>query len=396
MLSEFPAETDPSKLVNEFGDPNPKKSVSDVKGIGGIYVGMDAFIQSPEFLAYVGKLTGIQGLRYDPHYYGAGTHENFHGAGLDPHYDFNIHPITHQHRRLNAIVYLNKDWDPAWKGSLALHSDPWDLAGDEITHFDIKFNRCVVFETTERSWHSVPLIEQPEKYRHLSRKSFTIYLYTDRREALEVAPAHGTVYVQSGLPEHIRAGHVLNGSDAEVIQSNIARRHSYLRQLYKREYQFSQTIADLQAEIDRLQAYGGLPLVGQAKVHRVIERAWMDGWVGARLAFELMPVQACTGLRVTAHRPADQPPLELTLCVGGERRTETVSGSFDIEVQCTMPAGTLVTVEMLLPQATVVPGIADQRVLSVLLDTITVIDDTGLVTRALNFLAFDMGDKRLK
>ena len=80
--------------------------------------------------------TGVDGrTRVLTHhwYYGAGTHENFHGAGLDPHFDFNIHPKTAQHRRINAIVYLNKNWDPSWKGSICFHSDPYDLRGDQVT-----------------------------------------------------------------------------------------------------------------------------------------------------------------------------------------------------------------------------------------------------------------------
>jgi hypothetical protein len=127
LLEEFPAVADPSVLTNEFGGRNPKKAVTDVKGLGGAYAALDDFIQSPAFIHFMERLTGIPELRYDPHYFGAGTHENFHGAGLDAHYDFNVHPITHQHRRLNAIVYLNKDWEPQWNGSICFHSDPGTL-----------------------------------------------------------------------------------------------------------------------------------------------------------------------------------------------------------------------------------------------------------------------------
>jgi hypothetical protein len=94
---------------------------------------MDDLLQSPEFLALVGRITGIAGLRYDPWYFGGGTHENRQGQDLDPHIDFNYHPMTRQHRRLNLIIYLNEEWDDAWGGSLQLHRDPHlEPAEDQI------------------------------------------------------------------------------------------------------------------------------------------------------------------------------------------------------------------------------------------------------------------------
>lgn len=179
--------------MNEFGDPNPKNAVDKVAQIGGVYPAVDTFIQGREFLQAMEQLTGIPDLKYDPWYFGAGTHENFNGAGLDPHYDFNIHPRTGGHRRLNAIVYLNKHWEPDWGGSINFHSDAWDLENGEITPVQPLFNRCVVFETTESSWHSVTAVRAPADDRMKSRKSFTMYLYTDTRPPAETAPSHGTV-----------------------------------------------------------------------------------------------------------------------------------------------------------------------------------------------------------
>ena len=141
--------------------PNPKSQISNVGSMGPIFQDLDKHIRTQSFLDLMSEITGIPDLKYDPWYYGAGTHENFHGAGLDPHFDFNIHPKTAQHRRINAIVYLNKNWDPSWKGSICFHSDPYDLRGDQVTEIETIFNRCVIFETTERSWHSVPPVDSP-------------------------------------------------------------------------------------------------------------------------------------------------------------------------------------------------------------------------------------------
>lgn len=305
LLSNFPTVEDPSLLLNEFGVHNPKSSIPDVKSLAPPYVELDEYIQTDEFLQAISEITGIGDLRYDPWYYGAGTHENFHGAGLDAHYDFNIHPRTGQHRRLNAIIYLNKDWDPAWNGDIAFHSDPWDLKNDTRKSIQPEFNRCVIFETTENSWHSVSLIDLPADKRHLSRKSFTIYLYTEQRPAEETAPEHGTVYVQSGLPEHIKAGRTLTAEDVAAIEANLHRRHEYLRAMYKREYQFSRVIESLRSEIQLLKSHSRVPIMGLAKVKRVDAPLYPDGWMGSELRFELELHQSVNRVIANVWLPAD-------------------------------------------------------------------------------------------
>jgi hypothetical protein len=126
-----------------------------------------------------------------------GTHENLHGQDLDPHIDFNYVPGGGAHRRVNLLIYLNKDWDSDWGGDIELHSDPRHPQDNRISAYRVDFNRAVLFETNEHSWHGFPQIHLPEALRAThSRKCISIYLYTRERPVEEIAGEHGTFYVQ--------------------------------------------------------------------------------------------------------------------------------------------------------------------------------------------------------
>lgn len=198
------------------------------------------------------RLTGIPDLLPDPNMYGGGTHENRHGQELDPHVDFNYDPPTKLHRRLNLLVYLNKDWKTEWGGAIELHSDPRNPSENQIVAFAPDFNRALIFETNEYSWHGFPKISLPEDKRHLSRKSISIYLYTLHRPEHEIVSEHSTFYVQRPLPAHIQAGHVLSDSDIQEINNLLARRDGWIRQYQKIELSVSSDMGLLHQRIAEL------------------------------------------------------------------------------------------------------------------------------------------------
>jgi len=106
--------------------------------------------------------------------FGGGTHENVDGQELDTHVDFNYLNSSNLHRRLNLLLYLNKDWDVRWGGVVELHSDPRNPSEDKITTIPPIFNRCLIFETSEYSWHAFNKICLPEDQKHRSRKSLSV------------------------------------------------------------------------------------------------------------------------------------------------------------------------------------------------------------------------------
>jgi len=242
LLASFPA-FERGNARNEAGELGNKSTVEKIRELGPDWAALDDLVQSPEFLGWLSQATGITGLLYDPWYFGGGTHENRHGQDLDAHVDFNRHPVTGWHRRLNLIVYLNHDWDPAWGGALELHSDP-RAPDDQVTAIAPLFNRCVVFETTEWSWHGFPRIDLPEDHRDRSRRSIALYFYTKERPAEELADPHSTIYVDRPLPAHLHAGHQLTEADMGELRVLLTRRDMHLKRLYD---EITRTTVELEA-----------------------------------------------------------------------------------------------------------------------------------------------------
>jgi Rps23 Pro-64 3,4-dihydroxylase Tpa1-like proline 4-hydroxylase len=263
LLAEFPP-FDPKFARNEAGEIGNKAVVEAIRGIGPAYATLDDLIRSSEFLDFVGRVTGIPNLLYDPHYFGGGTHENRAGQDLDPHVDFNRHPIDRSHRRLNLIVYLNKQWDDGWGGSLELHRDP-RAADNTITLITPLFNRCVIFETNEISWHGFSRITLPPDKAHLTRKSIALYFYTRERPAAETADTHSTIYVDRPLPAHLAPGHVLSEADLQELRVLIQRRDQHNQRLYR-------DITGLQKQLE--QALAALSAGRLGRLEHFARRVW--------------------------------------------------------------------------------------------------------------------------
>jgi hypothetical protein len=137
------------------------------------------------------------------------------------------------HRRVNLLIYLNREWRDEWGGLLELHQDPWNPQPDTVRSYAPLFNHAVIFATSEHSWHGFQRIALPPDRKHLSRKSFSIYLYTRERPAGEAAAPHTTFYVPQPLATRIEPGVALSQHEAQAITEAMANRDNLLR-LYQR------------------------------------------------------------------------------------------------------------------------------------------------------------------
>jgi hypothetical protein len=249
LLAEFPP-FERGNARNEAGQVGNKSTVEQIRGLGTTYTALDDLIQTRGFLDLIGKITGIPELLYDPWYFGGGTHENRHGQDLDAHVDFNRHPVERWHRRLNLIVYFNREWEDTWGGALELHSDPRN-ADNRVLRIAPLLNRAVIFETTEWSWHGFRRIDLPERHKSLSRKSIALYFYTKDRPAEELADTHSTIYVDAPLPEHFKPGRTLDEADVQQLRVLLARRDQHNQRLYRDVTHLTKQLEQAQAAFNQ-------------------------------------------------------------------------------------------------------------------------------------------------
>lgn len=137
---------------------------------------------SDEFVAYLSELTGIPNLKADEMLEGGGLHQSVRGGFLNIHADFLAHPHKPRwRRRVNVLLYLNKDWKPEYNGQLELWSGDMQTCEAKISP---DFNRVVVFSTDQKSFHGFPdAMECPEG---MTRKSIALYYFTEEDKPLRL------------------------------------------------------------------------------------------------------------------------------------------------------------------------------------------------------------------
>ncbi|MGH9255242.1 MAG: 2OG-Fe(II) oxygenase [Vicinamibacterales bacterium] len=174
-----------------------KWSTEDARQLGPFTSALIAQLNAGPFVSVLEQLTGIGGLVSDPHLRGGGLHEIRQGGLLGVHADFNVHPRLKLYRRLNLLIYLNKDWQEGWGGALEL----WDRSGQRcVRAIQPLFNRAVLFDTSNFSYHGHPhpLACPPER----SRKSVALYYYSLECPAEADPAAHGTIFLSPDKSPH--------------------------------------------------------------------------------------------------------------------------------------------------------------------------------------------------
>lgn len=184
-FDKFPA----YELFNKkYKGLNEKKAEgSNIEDFDPLYTEIIGELSSPEMYKWIQQVCNVKEevvMTNDAE--GRGLHQGGNGSFLDIHIDFNIHRKHNLHRRLNILIYLNKHWLPEYGGGLEM----WNVDVTKMEKVaEPKFNRCLIFETSEISYHGYGRINVPENE---SRKSIYGYYYTETRDG--AVPYHDTVF----------------------------------------------------------------------------------------------------------------------------------------------------------------------------------------------------------
>ena len=181
IIAEFPDLEKKGDI--KFNNPNEVKLASRGEGkFGPTTRRFMHFLNSEPFLDFLQELTGIEEtLMPDPYFEGGGMHQSKRGGFLKIHADFNKHRRTGLDRRLNVLVYLNRDWDEDWGGAFELWNRDMTKCVKKVP---CHFNTLCMFTTDDYSYHGLPdPITCPPEY---SRRSLALYYYTNGRPDHEI------------------------------------------------------------------------------------------------------------------------------------------------------------------------------------------------------------------
>lgn len=182
---------------------------------------------SRPFIKVIENITGIRGLIPDPYFLGGGFHEIGNGGHLSMHADFNHHKPLDLERRINVLIYLNRDWKDEYGGQLELWRTDMSERVQSITPIA---NRCVIFTTTSDSMHGNP---QPVAHpAGVTRKSIALYYYTATWDDLKAS--HTTQFRRRPGTEdktdwRVRINETLDDFLPPIVNRQIARVRRRLR-----------------------------------------------------------------------------------------------------------------------------------------------------------------------
>jgi Rps23 Pro-64 3,4-dihydroxylase Tpa1-like proline 4-hydroxylase len=207
VLDNFLDEADAISIAKEFPTfnndcwyayENPleiKKATNNWNHFGINTYNYFTHILSESFIQKLESLLSSDGsihLYPDMGLHGGGLHSHRSGGRLNPHLDYSIHPKLFLQRKINIILYINPEWKANYGGTLGLWSDVNGQPDKLDKKVDTLFNRALIFDTTQNSWHGI--CEEINSEFDLTRNSLATYYLTipasgaDQRMKVKYAP----------------------------------------------------------------------------------------------------------------------------------------------------------------------------------------------------------------
>lgn len=138
--------------LNQFSSfRERKKTFSKIDQLDPIIPNCTDAFHDEKVIQAISKISKIDNLTADPSLYAGGLSMMGKGDFLNPHIDNSHDSGRKMYRRLNLLYYVTPDWKLENGGNLEL----WNRQVSKNITIHSKFNRLVVMNTNEYSWHSV-------------------------------------------------------------------------------------------------------------------------------------------------------------------------------------------------------------------------------------------------
>lgn len=179
ISNEFPKFDDPNVWTVFYDNPVEKKKACSHwdKFPPTIYSSL-FWLCSAGFSEVIGEITGAKNVLADYGLNGGGLHTHSTNGKLNIHKDYSLHPKLPFKRNYNLIIYMTPNWQSEWGGGLELWShDPERNRPKELVKtIENKFNRAVIFDTQQNSWHGLP--QELNCPQGVTRNSLAVYYVT--------------------------------------------------------------------------------------------------------------------------------------------------------------------------------------------------------------------------
>nr|BFD66489.1 hypothetical protein HAGR004_15110 [Bdellovibrio sp. HAGR004] len=183
LENEFPDYENPKWHVykNQIED---KKTLNNWNDFGIETYKAFGYLCSPDFTDALSQMSGVK-LYSDMGLHGGGWHIHASGGNLNPHLDYSLHPKMKLQRKMNIIIYLSEPLKKEHGGQLSLysHDNATSRHGNLIEEIDPIFNRAVIFDTTQNSWHGMS--QRLTSPQGIYRKSLAVYYLCDPPENVD-------------------------------------------------------------------------------------------------------------------------------------------------------------------------------------------------------------------
>lgn len=185
IANVFPSHDDSVWTVSYDNPVEKKKACSHWDKFPAPIYSTLYYLCSSEFVSIISGITNNSNIVCDYGLHGGGMHSHNIGGKLNIHKDYSIHPKVQYMRNYNLILYMTPDWKESWGGGLEFwsHDEKTNQPKECVTKISNVFNRAVIFNTTQNSWHGLP--QELKCPADQARRSLAIYYLSEIKSEAE-------------------------------------------------------------------------------------------------------------------------------------------------------------------------------------------------------------------